>query len=152
MIIRSLTIFSSAPVVRCQKIDAAWLLPPWFAFQDLAPVDDRVYHQLHRHNHPWIVYNIHIGDRSKFEFLDVLGEFEFISQILALIDHVLTAKEVSQLDNVVDVVTIFDVVGFVHHSHIVEDVVLAHHKLKHNNSHGPNVWLIWLLGVMQDGL
>jgi hypothetical protein len=67
-----------------------------------------------------------------------------------LVDHLLASEEVGQLYDVVDVVAILDVVGFVDHPHVVEDVVLPDHELKQDDSHRPYVRLVRLLGVVQD--
>ena len=67
-----------------------------------------------------------------------------------MVDHLLAAKEVGQLDDVVDVVAVLDVIWFVYHTHVVEDVVFAHHELEEDDSNGPDVRLVGLLGVVQD--
>ena len=66
-----------------------------------------------------------------------------------MVDDFLTAKEVSKLDYVVDVVTIFDIVRLVDHPDIVKDIVFTNHKLQQNYTNWPDIRLVWLLRVMQ---
>lgn len=64
----------------------------------------------------------------------------------------LVAEKVSQLHDIVDVVTVFYVVGFVDHTHVVEDVVLSCHELQQNHANRPNVRLVRLMGMVQNRL
>jgi hypothetical protein len=64
----------------------------------------------------------------------------------------LAAEEVGEFDDVVDVVAVLDVVGFVDHADVVEDVVLADDELQQDDAHGPDVRLVGLVRVVQDGL
>lgn len=61
-------------------------------------------------------------------------------------------KEVGELQDVVDVVEGLDVCWLVHHADVIEDVVLPSHKLEENNSHGPQIRLVVLMLVVDDGL
>ena len=81
-------------------------------------------------------------------FFDVFGEFEFVAEVFALFND-LVAKEIGQLHNVVDVVTVLDVVRLVNHAHVVENVVLSGHELQQNHPHRPYVGLVRLVRVVQ---
>lgn len=59
---------------------------------------------------------------------NIFGEFEFIPEIFALFND-FVSKEIGQLDNVVDVVTVFNVVWFVNHSDVIEYVVFSGYEL-----------------------
>lgn len=59
---------------------------------------------------------------------NIFGEFEFIPKIFALFND-FVSKEIGQLDNVVDVVTVFNVVWFVNHSDVIEYVVFSGYEL-----------------------
>lgn len=61
-------------------------------------------------------------------FFNILWKFKFITQIFTLINN-LVSKEISQLNDVINVVTVFNVVGLVDHSDIVENVVFSGNKL-----------------------
>lgn len=82
-------------------------------------------------------------------FLNVFGEFEFITKVFALFDD-FVSKEVCQLNDVVYIVTVFYIVGFVNHSDVVENVVFSGHKLEQYHSNWPNVGLVRLVSVMQN--
>jgi hypothetical protein len=69
-----------------------------------------------------------------------------------LVDDFLAAEEVGEFYDVVDVVAVLDVVGFVDHADVVEDIVLADDKLEKDDADGPDITLVGLLGVVQDGL
>jgi hypothetical protein len=56
-----------------------------------------------------------------------------------LVDDLLAAKEICKLNDVVDVVTVFDVVGLVYHADVVKDVVLADHELEENDANWPDI-------------
>ena len=88
---------------------------------------------------------VHAGNISKFEFLNIFGQFQLVSQIFALIDDFLAAEEVGQLNDIVDVVAIFNIVGFVDHPDVVEDVVLSDNELEEDDPDWPYVRLIRLL-------
>ncbi len=62
-------------------------------------------------------------------FLNVFRQFQLITKIFTLFNDFIS-KKVSQFNNVVDVVTIFDIVRFVYHSYIVENVIFSGNKLK----------------------
>ena len=81
-------------------------------------------------------------------FLNVFGQFQFVAQILALLNN-LVSEEVRQLNNVVNVVTVFDVVRFVYHTNVVENIVFPRHKLKQNNANWPNIRLVGLVCMMK---
>jgi Tfp pilus assembly major pilin PilA len=59
-----------------------------------------------------------------------------------LIDNFLASKEISKFNDVVYVVAILDIVGFVYHTYVVEDVVFTHHELKQDDTHWPDVGLV----------
>lgn len=69
-----------------------------------------------------------------------------------MVDDFLASEEVGKFDDVIDVVAVLDVVGFVDHAHVVEDVVLADHELQQDDSHWPDVRLVGLVRVVQDRL
>lgn len=71
-------------------------------------------------------------------FLNVLWQLKLIPEILALIDNFISEK-VSQLHNVVYVVTVFNVVWLVDHSHVVENIVFTGNELEQYDAHWPNV-------------
>lgn len=96
-----------------------------------------------------ISQKVHVCDLAESMFLDVFGEFEFIPEIFALFND-FVSKEVCQLNDIVDIVTVLYVVGFVDHSHVVENVVFSGHELQQYHSNWPNVRLVRLVGVMQN--
>ena len=83
--------------------------------------------------------------------LNILGKFKFITKVFTLIDN-LVSKEIGQLDDVVNVVTVFNVVWFVDHSDVVKDVVFSGYELKQYDTNWPDIWLIGLMGMMEDWL
>ena len=82
---------------------------------------------------------------------DILGKFKFVTKVFTLIDN-LISKEVSQLDDVVNVVTVFNVVWFIDHSDVVENVVFSGDELKQYDTDWPDIWLVWLMGMMENWL
>lgn len=62
-------------------------------------------------------------------FFNIFGKFEFIAEVFALIND-LVSKEISQFDDIINVVTIFNVVRFVNHSDVIKNVVFSCDKLK----------------------
>lgn len=60
---------------------------------------------------------------------DIFRKFKFITKIFALINN-LISKEICQLNNVINVITIFYIVWFVYHSDIVENVIFSSDKLQ----------------------
>ena len=69
---------------------------------------------------------------------DILGKFKFVTKVFTLIDN-LISKEVSQLDDVINVVTVFNVVWFIDHSHVVENVVFSGDELKQYDTDWPDI-------------
>jgi len=69
-----------------------------------------------------------------------------------LFNHLLTPEKVGKLDDVIDVVAVFHIVGLIDHSDIIEDIVFSDYELKKNDSHRPNIRLIGLLGMMKNRL
>lgn len=83
--------------------------------------------------------------------LNILGKFKFITKVFTLIDN-LVSKEIGQLDDVVNVVTVFNVVWFVDHSDVVKDVVFSGYELKQYDTNWPDIWLVWLMSMMKNWL
>ena len=88
---------------------------------------------------------VHAGNISKFKFLNIFGQFQLVAQVFALVNDFLAAKEVGKLNDIVDVVAIFNIVGFVDHPDVVEDVVLSDNELEEDDPDWPYVRLIRLL-------
>lgn len=61
--------------------------------------------------------------------LNIFRKLQFVPQILTLLNHLIPEK-VSQLHDVVYVVTVLYVVWLVYHPDIVENVVLSCHELE----------------------
>lgn len=70
--------------------------------------------------------------------LNILGKFKFVTKVFTLIDN-LVSKEIGQLDNVVNVVTVFNVVWFIDHSYVVENVVFSGNELEQYDTNWPNI-------------
>jgi hypothetical protein len=83
--------------------------------------------------------------------IQILGELDVVAEVAALVDN-LRAEEVSQLQNVVDVVEGLDVGWLIHHPHVVEDVVLPGHELQEYYADWPQIGLVVLVLVVHDGL
>mgnify|MGYP006957549459 FL=1 len=84
-------------------------------------------------------------------FVQFFGKFQFISKVATLVDH-LTAEEVGQFQDVVDVVKTLDVGWLVYHADVVEDVVFARHELEEDNSDWPQVRLVALVLMVHNRL
>lgn len=61
--------------------------------------------------------------------LNVFWKLQFITKVFTLVDD-FVSKKIGKFDNVVDVVTVFDVVGLVNHTDVVKYVVFSRDKLK----------------------
>lgn len=76
----------------------------------------------------FIVITLNIRNLFELMLLNILRQLEFITQVFTLFNN-FTSEKVSQLNNIVDIVTIFYVVWFVDHADIIENVVFPSHEL-----------------------
>ena len=75
---------------------------------------------------------------SECQPLYFLRQLQFVAKESTLFVY-LVAIESGQLDDVIDEVSVPDSSGLVHHPHVVEDIVLADHKLEKDDPYWPHV-------------